>query len=139
MRDSIHGLSRPLAHFLPRLLRVPAIRDRINRSFRGQLAFAIKEIRAGRKEPLIEICLSDEIEDLIGNNSEPVRDIAARGGMDEFSIQIIRYGPVYWISAPEFDDIGYFGSLRKAVACAQVEYDVYIERVHEGEDDEEDE
>jgi hypothetical protein len=38
----------------------------------------------------------------------------------------MNFGRIYWIQAPEFDDIGYFGSLEEAKDIAESEYEPFI-------------
>ncbi len=88
---------------------------------------------------------SGELEDLVKNHSVEVDTIEAAGGCEHyFNIEIKAFGPVYWIQAYEFDDIGYFGSEKEAVEHAREEYGTYIETLEElqsetYEDDEEEE
>jgi hypothetical protein len=75
---------------------------------------------------------SGELEDLVKNDSVTVDTIEAAGGYEHyFNIEIQSFGPVYWIQASEFDDIGYFGSEKEAEAFAREEYATYIETLEE--------
>ncbi len=68
----------------------------------------------------------------MNNHSIEVDTIEAAGGCEHyFNIEIKAFGPVYWIQAPEFDDIGYFGSEKEAVEHAREEYATYIETLEE--------
>lgn len=55
-------------------------------------------------------------------------DAHAPSSADEFSIELRRFGPVFWVQAPveEHDALGYFGSLDEARAAANAEYQVFI-------------
>jgi hypothetical protein len=92
-----------------------------------------------------EFIASSELENLVKNHSIEVDTIEAAGGCEHyFNIEIKAFGPVYWIQASEFDDIGYFGSEKEAVEHAREEYTTYIETLEElqtetYEDDEEEE
>jgi hypothetical protein len=92
-----------------------------------------------------EFLASSQLEDLVKNHSIEVDTIEAAGGCEHyFNIEIKAFGPVYWIQASEFDDIGYFGSEKEAVEHAREEYATYIETLEElqtetYEDDEEEE
>ena len=44
----------------------------------------------------------------------------------EFPIDIYHFGPLYWVSAQEFDSIKYFNSAEDAIACAEFEYDSFL-------------
>ena len=75
---------------------------------------------------------SGELEDLVKNQSIEVDSIEAAGGYEHyFNIVIQSFGPVFWIHAPEFDDIGYFGSEIEALEHAREEYATYIETLEE--------
>jgi hypothetical protein len=92
-----------------------------------------------------EFLASGELENLVKNHSIEVDTIEAAGGYEHyFNIEIQSFGPVYWIQASEFDDIGYFGSEKESVEHAREEYATYIETLEElqtetYEDDEEEE
>jgi hypothetical protein len=79
-----------------------------------------------------EFLASGELENLVKNDSVTVDTIEAAGGYEHyFNIEIQSFGPVYWIQASEFDDIGYFGSEKEAVEHAREEYGTYIETLEE--------
>jgi hypothetical protein len=79
-----------------------------------------------------EFLASSQLEDLVKNHSIEVDTIEAAGGCEHyFNIEIKAFGPVYWIQASEFDDIGYFGSEKEAVEHAREEYGTYIETLEE--------
>jgi len=83
----------------------------------------------------------DDLTDLVHNNASVVDSIQALGE-DVFEIVINRYGPVFYISANEFDDIGYFASLKEALEYAEQEFEPYISalaEVENGEDEEDEE
>ena len=92
-----------------------------------------------------EFIASGELENLVKNHYIEVDTIEAAGGYEHyFNIEIQSFGPVFWIQASEFDDIGYFGSEKEAVEHAREEYGAYIETLEElqtetYEDDEEEE
>jgi hypothetical protein len=52
-------------------------------------------------------------------------------GEDEFAITLMRFGPVFWIDAAEFDPIDYFDSLRAAKEYAEGEYEPYVSAANE--------
>ena len=61
------------------------------------------------------------------------------GDAGSFPINILRFGPVYWIDAMEFDSIGYFETLENAINCASSEYEPFITALDENEEEEEEE
>ena len=75
---------------------------------------------------------SGKLEDLVKNHSIEVDTIDAAGGYEHyFNIAIHSFGPIFWIQAPEFEDIGYFGSEIEALEHAREEYASYIETLEE--------
>ncbi|MDF1658774.1 MAG: hypothetical protein P1U58_14260 [Verrucomicrobiales bacterium] len=57
----------------------------------------------------------------------------------EFSIDIHHFGPVFWASAVEFDDLGYFDSLEDAKGYASIEWGSFIDAYEECKADSDDE
>jgi hypothetical protein len=60
------------------------------------------------------------------NEAEVTKSFTGLGGYDEFGINIMKFGGVYWIEAQEFDDIGYFSSEDDASSIAEGEYEPFI-------------
>lgn len=89
--------------------------------------------------------IRDEIVDYLANgdflnsNATEIETIEALGGYDEFSITIYEAFGIYWITATEFDEIGYFDSLEVAIDHAKDEYEPYITALKELEEEEEEE
>jgi hypothetical protein len=69
---------------------------------------------------------SDAIADLVMNESEAVDGFSGLGSYDAFPINVMQFGDVYWIEAPEFDDIGYFSSKQEAMDAAEFNYEPFI-------------
>jgi hypothetical protein len=89
-----------------------------------------------------EFLESGKLEDLVKSDSVTVSSIEASGGYEDFfNIEIQSFGPVFWIWASDFDDIGYFATLKEAEDFAREEYETYIQTLEEmnEEDDWEDE
>ena len=68
----------------------------------------------------------DIVANLITNDSETVGSYTGLGGLGEFSISVMKFYNVYWIEAPEFDDVGYFESLENAKDAAEFNYEPFI-------------
>lgn len=83
---------------------------------------------------------SGGLPDLVHNESHEVSEIDAWGGDENhYQIRILRFGPVFWIEANEFDDIGYFATEAEAEAHARDAYEPDIEAAEEfAESEEED-
>jgi hypothetical protein len=75
---------------------------------------------------------SNDFEDFVRNRSSLEEIVEASGGEGfDFEIEIRSFGPFYWISAPEFDDIGYFSKPGDALEHAEEVYGPYIETLAE--------
>lgn len=75
---------------------------------------------------------SDDFEDFVRNRSSLKEIIEASGGEGfDFEIEIRSFGPFFWISGPEFDDIGYFSKPEVALEHAEEVYGPYIETLAE--------
>ena len=74
--------------------------------------------------------IHEDFEDVIINCIEEnaiVEDtLTGLGGYGEFPIEILNFGPLYWISAQDFDPIKYFKTFEDAVACAEFEYESFL-------------
>jgi len=129
---------QPLSSFKEQLLQSEEIKALIASEFEAEAEAALERFRSGDDEQLW---------DLIENNKQevsgsPEETIDAAGPDDDiFEIAIWSVGPVYWIGAPEFDDIGYFTSLAEARSHAEDEFESFITELQErqNEEDEEDE
>jgi hypothetical protein len=60
------------------------------------------------------------------SSSYVVQSLGAKGDYGDFCIDIHEFHGIFWISAPEFDDDGYFTSLEDAVSFAESRYDPFI-------------
>ncbi|MEI7912394.1 MAG: hypothetical protein WCK77_22405 [Verrucomicrobiota bacterium] len=87
---------------------------------------------------------ADELWDLIEANKDAtfgtseVTIEAAAPDDDIFEIEIWSIGPLFWIRAKEFDDIGYFDSLAEAQIYAEDFFEGFITELQEREEVEED-
>lgn len=74
--------------------------------------------------------IHEDFEDVIINCIEEnavVEDtLTGIGGYGEFPIEILNFGPLYWISAQDFDQIKYFKTFEDAYACAEFEYESFL-------------
>jgi hypothetical protein len=96
-----------------------------------------EELAESKSSNFQEFFDSGELEDLIKNESSYTDTIQASGGPDlEFDIEIQSFGPVFWIQANEFDDIGYFATEKEAHEYALEEYAPYIGEPEEFDEDE---
>ena len=120
MSQSIFG-AKPLESFCSP---VPSVRTALRKEFGKGAAAIIAKIKAGQSLPAEELGAHDIISDLVQNNSVAAELLAgwSSASNDTFPINIMQFGSVFWIGAPEFDDIGYFGTLKEAKnACRKRE------------------
>lgn len=73
-------------------------------------------------EAIEQYILSDEFDE----DSHIVKTLIGEGDFGEFDIDIHEFLGVFWISAPEFDDDGYFNSLDDAIVFAEYRYEPFI-------------
>jgi hypothetical protein len=81
------------------------------------------------KEALTSIVEMVEESFFSGNfdvHSNIVEELTGLGGYGEFSIYIHEFHGIFWISAPEFDDDGYFTSKEDAISFAEDRYNSFL-------------
>lgn len=61
----------------------------------------------------------DYFVDEVANQSEVVAEYECSGSSGEFPACVMEWRGIFWVQAPEFDDIGYFLSLEEAVFHAE--------------------
>jgi hypothetical protein len=71
------------------------------------------------------------IADCISSNnfevsSNIIETLTGKGDFDEFSIDVHEFHGIFWISAPEFDDEGYFISKEDAIEFAVKRFEPFI-------------
>jgi hypothetical protein len=59
-------------------------------------------------------------------SSNIIETLIGKGDFDEFSINIHEFHGIFWISAPEFDDEGYFISKEDAIEFAVKRFEPFI-------------
>lgn len=93
--------------------------------YKEELPALLSRLESNEEEAYNE--LYDCLLDLLINESEDVGELYGAGPYnDVFPITIMKFGPIYWVSAPEFDDMGTFDSYDEAYASAESRYDAYI-------------
>lgn len=80
---------------------------------------------------ILEDCISSDNFDI---SSNIVENLTGKGDFDEFSINIHEFHGIFWISANEFDDDGYFTSIDEAISFAEERYEPFITRYLNNED-----
>lgn len=118
---------KPLDDFLPKLLADRAIRAACKEVFDVYARELLSNAQSGDADEFLEW-----FEDWRTSNSKVVATIEAAAPDDDvFEILVHQSGPVFWIAAPEFDDIGYFDTLATAESHAESEFGEYIAELEE--------
>ena len=118
---------KPLDDFLPKLLADRTIRAACKEVFDVYAPELMSNAQSGDADEFLEW-----FEDWRTSNSKVVATIEAAAPDDDvFEILVHQTGPVFWIEAPEFDDIGYFDTLAAAESHAESEFGEYIAELEE--------
>ena len=115
----------PLESFYPLLARDSEVQEKLTRQFAGRAPGILQQMEAGGGLGDDADTVSDLLEDLVKNECCELSTFYGRGPDDFFPISICSLGPVSFIRASEFDDIGYFGSTAAARSHAEDEYEAY--------------
>jgi hypothetical protein len=130
----LESQQHPLSFFYASLADMKQVVDELREMYGDRHAAIIETMRAGGD-------VGDEVREVIGeaihNKGDGVDVLTGYelGSWDdgvpdfetEFPIFIMRFGPVFWIAAQEHDDVGYFASMKDAVAAANLEYEQFID------------
>ena len=125
---------QPLSAFKDQLLQSGDIQKLIAGENGQEIDAASGRFRSGDDGDLWD--LIEENKQEISASPEEVIEAAAPDN-DIFEIEIWSTGPVFWIRANEFDDIGYFPSLADARRYAEMEFEDPISELRERGEDEE--
>lgn len=117
--------AQPLAAFYPLLASDSRIRTALEGEFAEATPGIIAKLSSGEALSESELGGEDTIHDLVMNESEVEASIEALGA-GVFFINILSFGGIFWVQAPEFDDIGYFETLEEAIAEAETEFEGFI-------------
>jgi hypothetical protein len=121
---------KPLITFKDQLLQSGDIKNLIAEEYGPEADAAIGRFCSGDDGDLWD--LIEDNKDATFGTLEVSIDAAAPDD-DIFEIQIWSTGPVFWIRANEFDDIGYFGSRDEARRYAEVEFEGLISELRDRE------
>lgn len=133
MKSSPHSIET----FYPQLADEIEVEMVLEEKFGKRAAGISKKMKTGKRLD-DEAEVSDLITDLVQNDGTEDDTFYGRGSDGFFPITICSFGPVSFIRASEFDDIGYFGSTREARAHAEKEYEAYGPFVDDPDADDED-
>ena len=126
-------MKQPLSTFKDQLLQSGDIQKLIAEEYGPEAEAAIGRFRSGDDGDLWDL-IEDNKQEISGSPMEVID--AAAPDDDIFGIEIWSTGPVFWIQANEFDDIGYFSFLDEARAYAEDFFEGFISELREREEDE---
>jgi hypothetical protein len=114
---------RSLESFFTALADRESVAVEIRERFRERAPSILGKLKEGVALVGDEIGAGDIIHGLVTNGTDIVDTIEALDPYGEpFEIDIMKYGPVYWIQVPEFDNTEYFDSQEKANRYAESMY-----------------
>ena len=108
---------RPLAYYLPTLCEddqvVSELKEHLKESS-DPTDKVISQLKSGKASIEQEEWAADLLSDLVHNEATAETLFYASNGDDWFPITINEYAGVFWVWAPEFEEIGFFGSREDA-------------------------
>ena len=127
--------TKPIVYFFPSLVKeervIVALREQLGTAYEQ----ALKELLAGHYDGAGGDA-HDIILDLVLNDSEELESLEGLGYAGAFPIEILRFGPLFWIRAPEFGHTGYFETQEDAVSYAEANWEPFISALEdEGEEE----
>jgi hypothetical protein len=128
--------ARPLESFFPSLAALASVQTALIKEFGKDGSTIITKMKAGESLSYEELRAHNTIHELVHNDSVVADSLAGWSSAcnDIFSINVMQFGSVFWIEAPEFDDIGYFDTLEQAKGVAEFNYEPFITEASEHKD-----
>ena len=121
---------KPLESFLPSLAALPSVQTALTEKFGKDASAIIAKLKADAALSDEELGAYDIIYNLVGNDAIVADSLHGWSSAydDIFPINIMQFGSVFWVAASEFDDIGYFDTLKHAKGVVE---SVYYELIAE--------
>jgi hypothetical protein len=128
--------AKPLESFFPSLAALPSVQTALRDEFGKDGSAIIAKMKAGESLCDEELGAHDTIHELVRYNSVVADSLAGWSSAcdDTFPINVMQFGSIFWIEAPEFDDIGYFDTLEEAKGAAEANYEPFITEASEHKD-----
>jgi len=128
--------ANPLESFFPSLAALPSVQTALREESGKDGSAIIAKMEADESLSDEELGVHDIIHDIVHNNSVVTDSLAGWSSADNdtFPINVMQFGSVFWIEAPEFDDIGYFDTLEEAKDAAEFNYEPFITEASEHKD-----
>lgn len=106
---------KPLDQFMEALLASAEIQEFIKERFSKDSAAKLAQFQSGD---------TDELHDLLIDYKQEISRYPeeTHQASDGFDVELWKLGPVFWIRANEFDDMGYFDSLTAARDHAEEQF-----------------
>jgi hypothetical protein len=106
---------KPLDQFMKVLLASPVVQEFINERFGKESTAKLAQFQSGD---------TNELHDLLINNKQEIAGFPeeTHQSSDGFDVELWKLGPVFWLRANEFDDMGYFESLTAARDYAEEQF-----------------
>jgi hypothetical protein len=127
-----------LESFYPQLAKNKEAKANVKSTFGKDTKRILESMIAGTLTTEEDLTIDGVLTDLVHNGYDE-ETFYGQGDCGYFPISIRGVKSVYFIQASEFDDIGYFSSVKEARAFAETEYESYRPFVEDPDDEEEDE
>ena len=119
--------TKELMFFVRDLLKFPLILAELeNRLGVEQKNQIINHFNNVSNQHKLNIDFEDIIEECVENESIIHSTLIGIGDYGEFPINIMHFGPLYWVSAQEFDAVKYFETAEEAISYAEWEYQSFL-------------
>jgi hypothetical protein len=128
--------AKPLESFFSSLAGLRSVQTALRKEFGKHAPAIVVKMKTGESLSDEEVGAYDTICDLVRNNSFVADSLTGWSSADDdtFGINIMQFGSVFWIEAPEFDDIGYFDTIEDAKEAAEANYEPLITEASEHKD-----
>ncbi|RYG19643.1 hypothetical protein EON82_21205 [bacterium] len=123
-----------LESHISQIAAMPVVQQRLRERFGSAAGATLERFLAGTVEAA-DFAAYDVVQELAEEEAETVMEWTGYGSAGEFPITVSRFGPIYWVRAPEFDT-SYFDNEDDARYHG---YDIYLAFAIGPEDEDEDE
>lgn len=111
--------------FYPELIEMEEVQDAIEAQLGEEVCKRIVK-HFKEKTPYLQIegDFEDIIQEVVENEATVYEELTGVSEDGEYPIDILNFGPLYWVHAQEFDPITYFKSFEDAEECARSKYEL---------------
>jgi hypothetical protein len=101
-----------------------AVRKLLEQRFgKDRLGMTMELLRTGQLEEGLGAEIHDLLSDEIVNEAETVWEGMLGDDPEGFSVRVMSWGGVFFVSTPEYDDVGYFFNVEDAVEYIEANWD----------------